>query len=416
MPTIEITAMTFGPYGVGHLDGKAVMVAHAAPGDVVEVETRDNRRDYAIGELRKVIAAGTERRVAPCPFLPRCGGCDWQHLTYPAQLKWKANLVATTLHRAFGFKLDPSDLIEAAPEEFGYRARVRFKCGPHGVLGFRAFGSSALVEVDSCMVAERGIAMPLHLARTLARKLDEIEVVRSGERDVLVAYLKKAPGADEIQRARRVVETNPNIAGVILRAGDAREIIGDSNVKIELERELWVEADADLFSQVNRAQNIKLVAEVMAMAAPLASTALLDLFCGAGNFSLPAAQRGARVTGVDSEAAAISAAARNAARLGFGDAQFIALQAEGTSEFLRRARYRPDTVILDPPRTGAAALMEQIARMRPRSVIYVSCDVTTLARDLRILVGGGYQIGRVRGFDFFPNTHHFEVAAHLLLT
>jgi 23S rRNA (uracil1939-C5)-methyltransferase len=416
MPVIEISAMTFGPYGVGHLDGKAVMVAHAAPGDVVEVEMRENRRDYAIGELRKVLDAGPERRAPPCPYLPRCGGCDWQHLAYPAQLSWKASLVATTLNRALDLELDPSNLIEAAPEEFGYRARVRFKCGPHGVLGFRAFGSSELVEVDSCLVAEPGIAMPVHLARTLARKLDEIEVVRAGERDVLVGYLKKAPGAEEIQRSRRVVEANPNVAGVILRSGDAREVIGDANVRIEVERGLWIEADADLFSQVNRAQNIKLVAEVMAMAAPLESTALLDLFCGAGNFSLPVAKRGARVTGVDAEQAAIAAAARNAARLGFGDAQFIAMQAEGTSEFLRRARYHPDTVILDPPRTGAAALMEQIARMRPRSVIYVSCDVTTLARDLRIIASGGYQIGRVRAFDFFPNTHHIEIAACLLLT
>jgi 23S rRNA (uracil1939-C5)-methyltransferase len=416
MPTIEISAMTFGPYGVGHLDGKAVMVAHAAPGDIVEVETRENRRDYAIGELRNVVSAGAGRRAAPCPYLPRCGGCDWQHLTYAAQLQWKGTLVATTLNRALDLKLDPSDLVEAAPEEFGYRARVRFKCGPHGVLGFRAFGSSELIEVDSCMVAERGIAMPLHLARTLARKVDEIEVVRAGEREVLVGYLKKPPAADEINRARRVVEANPQIAGVILRSGEAREVIGAANVRIELERELWIEADADLFSQVNRAQNVKLVAEVIAMAAPLESTALLDLFCGAGNFSLPAAKRGARVTGVDSEEAAIAAAARNAARLGFGDAQFIAMHAEGTSEFLRRARYHPDTVILDPPRTGAQALMEQIARMRPRNIIYVSCDVTTLARDLRILTNGGYQIGRVRGFDFFPNTHHIEVAAHLLLT
>jgi len=416
MPTIEIGAMTFGPYGVGHLDGKAVMVAHAAPGDVLEVETRENRRDYAIGKLRKVVVAGPQRRTAPCPYLPRCGGCDWQHLTYPVQLEWKANLVASTLNRALGLKLDPSDLVEAAPEEFGYRARVRFKCGAHGVLGFRGFGTSELVEVESCMVAERDIAMPVHLARTLARKLDEIEVVHAGERDVLVGFLKKAPRADEIKRAWRVIEANPSIAGVVLRSGDAREVVGDVNMTIELEREFSIEAAADLFSQVNRAQNIKLVAEVMAMAGPLESTTLLDLFCGAGNFSLPAARRGARVTGVDSDLAAVAAATRNAARLGFSDAQFIAMQAAGTSEFLRRARHHPDTVILDPPRTGALALMEQIARLRPRHVIYVSCDMTTLARDLRILASGGYQIGRVRAFDFFPNTHHIEVAAHLLLT
>ena len=118
--------------------------------------------------------------------------------------------------------------------------------------------------------------------------------------------------------------------------------------------------DADLFSQVNRAQNQKLVASVMEMAAIRESCAVLDLYCGAGNFSLPASRRGARVTGVDDDAGAIAAALRNAARLNFRDAQFIAMKASATADFLHRARYRPDVIILDPPRTGALDMMEPI--------------------------------------------------------
>ena len=416
MPEIEISAMSFGPYGVGHLDGLTVMVPHAAPGDRLEVEVAGQRRGSALGKIRAIVAPGADRRVAPCPYLPRCGGCDWQHLTYPAQVRIKAELVASTLGHALDIKLEPRDLIEPAPEEFGYRARIRLKAAAHGALGFRESGSDAMVEIESCMVAEPGMKMPVHLARTLARKLDEIEVVRAGDRNVLVGYLKKPAGAEELQRARKVLADDRGIAGIVLRSGDKRDVIGDATTRIELEDGLWLEADADLFSQVNRAQNLKLVAAVIAMAAPLEGAAVLDLFCGAGNFSLPVARRGARVTGVDADAPAIAAAARNASRLGLRDSQFIAMKASETAEFLRRARYKPDIVILDPPRTGAAELMEQIVRMRPRMVVYVSCDVSTLARDLRVLTKSDYKIGSVRAYDFFPNTHHIEVAAQVLLT
>ena len=122
------------------------------------------------------------------------------------------------------------------------------------------------------------------------------------------------------------------------------------------------------------------------------------------------------MTGVDADAGAIAAAMRNAARLKLRDAQFIAMKASATADFLHRARYRPEVIVLDPPRTGALDMMEPIVKLRAPSVIYVSCDVTTLARDLRVLAGAGYKINRVRGFDFFPNTHHVEIAVHALLT
>jgi len=266
------------------------------------------------------------------------------------------------------------------------------------------------------MVAEAGIRMPIHLVRSLGKRVEEIEVVRDGAREVQVAHLKKPPSDEDLRRARNVLEADGEIGGIVLRSGTHRVTVGDTAIAIELEPGLAIEVDADLFSQVNRAQNQKLVASVMEMAAIHESSLVLDLFCGAGNFSLPASRRGARVTGVDDDEGAIAAASRNAARLKFRDAQFIAMKASATADFLHRARYRPEVIILDPPRTGALDLMEPIIKLRAPSVIYVSCDVTTLARDLRVLAGAGYKINRVRGFDFFPNTHHVEIAVHALLT
>ena len=416
MTEIDITAMTFGPFGVGRHDGKAVMVPGAVAGDRVEVEMVSERRDFAVAKIREIVRASAERRVAPCPYLPRCGGCDWQHIDYSAQVRFKGEVVARELSHALGIEIDPAGLVEPAPAEFRYRSRIRLRVGAKGALGFHEAGSNTIVEIDSCMVAEAGIRMPLHLARSLGKRVEEIEVVRDGAREVQVAQLKKPATEEDLRRARNVLESDIEIAGIVLRSGTSRATVGDAAIAIALEPGLSIDVDADLFSQVNRAQNQKLVASVMEMAAIHESHAVLDLFCGAGNFSLPASRRGARVTGVDADAGAIAAASRNAARLNCRDAQFIAMKASATADFLHRARYHPDLIILDPPRTGAPDLMEPIIKLRAPAVIYVSCDVTTLARDLRVLTGAGYKVNRVRGFDFFPNTHHVEIAVHALLT
>jgi len=416
MPEVQITAMTFGPYGVGRVGGKTVMVPRSAPGDRLEVVIQSDRRDYAVGQIVRVIEAGAGRRTPPCPFLPRCGGCDWQHIEYPAQIRFKGEVIARELGRALGVELDPATLVEPADAEFGYRSRIRLKAGAGGALGFNELGTRRLVEIDHCMVAEPNLTIPHDLARALGRDIEEIEIVSAGARHVLTGFLKKPPSRLQIERARGVLESDAGIAGIVLRSRDRRETLGNVEIEFEVEPGLALRVDADLFSQVNRAQNRKLVATVMEMAAPGARVALLDLFCGVGNFSLPAARRGSRVMGVDADALGVAAATRNAERVGCGSAQFIAMKAEQVADFLRRARYRPEVVILDPPRTGAMGLMEPIAALRPARVVYVSCDVATLARDLKILCARGYRLMRVRTFDFFPNTHHAEIVGHAVLT
>jgi 23S rRNA (uracil1939-C5)-methyltransferase len=414
MAQVEITAMTFGSFGVGRLDGKAVMVPNTTPGDLLEVTVIQERAGYLIARAESVLKAGAARRTPPCPYLPRCGGCDWQQIAYPEQTRFKAEVIAATLNRALGLELDPATLIEPAPAEFGYRARIRFQAGRGGRLGFYEAGSRRLVEVEHCMVAAEEIRMPREFAAEI--ECEEVEVVADRGREVLVAHLARLPGAAMLERARRLVERDPRIAGAVLRAARAREIIGEVSIAVALEPGLELEVDADLFSQVNRAQNLKLVSTVMEMAGAGADARVLDLFCGAGNFSLPAARRGAEVMGVDAEALAVTAASRNAARLGLRRADFAAMEAAELARFLLRARYRPDVVIMDPPRSGARELIEPLLRMRVAQVIYVSCDVATLARDLQALCAGGYRIAALRAFDFFPNTHHSEVVAHAVLT
>lgn len=412
---IEITGMTFGSYGVGHREGKTVLMPGVAPGDVVEASIGAEHSDYTVARLERVIRPGADRREPPCRFVPRCGGCDWQHLEYAAQVRIKAELIAAEFKRALGFELDPVGLVEPSPAEFGYRARIRLKVGRDGTLGYHAAGSNNLIAIDRCMVAaaER---MPVALAASFGRRCREIEVVADNGREVLVVELAKTPSAVEVAIARRAVAAGGHVKGIILRGGRERTVVGDCIITLESEDGCAIEAEADRFNQVNREQNRKLVAAVCEMTGASEGMALLDLFCGAGNLSLPMARRGARVTGVDADALAIDAAGRNAARMGLSDAQFIALKAAETARFFARARYRPDVVTLDPPRNGAAELMEPMARLKPAAVVYVSCDCATLVRDLLALRSFGYEIEQVRAFDFFPNTHHAEVAVRALLT
>ena len=164
MAQVEITAMTFGPFAVGRLDGKAVMVPNAAPGDLLEVTVVQERAGYLVARAEQVLKGGAARRTPPCPYLPRCGGCDWQQIAYSAQTRYKAEVIAATLNHALGLELNPANLIEPAPAEFGYRARIRFQTGRGGRLGFYEAGSRRLVEVEHCMVADAEIRMPHEFA------------------------------------------------------------------------------------------------------------------------------------------------------------------------------------------------------------------------------------------------------------
>jgi 23S rRNA (uracil1939-C5)-methyltransferase len=416
MPQLEIETMTIGPFGVGHSDGKAVMVPNVAVGDSVEVRILTEHRDYSLAELVQILKPGSDRREPPCPFLPRCGGCDWQQVSYPAQLELKARLIASELSRAAGLAVSPQDLIVPAPAEFGYRSRIRLKTGAGGKLGFLELGTDRLVEIDRCLVAEQGILLDsAHaLAAALGKRCREIEVVNHGRGQVLVAYLDQPPPPKDLARAQQMLDRAGAPAGIVLRAPGARHAIGDVMTSVALEDGLALEVEADAFSQINHAQNRRLVAMALELAELQPGTVMLDLFCGAGNFSLPAARRGADVLGVDTDPIAIGAASRNASRLGISSARFVAMEAAEMARFLRRAGYRPQVAILDPPRSGARELIELLRDLHPARVIYVSCNVSTLARDLRILVAGGYRFDRVRALDFFPNTHHVEIAARAL--
>lgn len=414
MPEIEITAMSFGRLALGRLDRRVVMVPAGAPGDLVEVTLTEERKNYALARIERIVRPSAERRLAPCPYLPRCGGCDWQHLSYQAQLRHKAGIIAAELARTAKLDLDPEGLVEAADAEFGYRARLRLKANRDGSLGFREAESSRMVAVERCLAADPGLRMPRRFAREV--RCSEIEVVVDEDRQVLVGHLLAKPTQAELRRCQTLLSEDPTLSGIVLRGGGLRCPVGSIQVRLALEAGLALEVDADLFTQVNRAQNLRLVRYVMELSVPESGRRVLDLFCGAGNFTLPVARRGAMVIGADRDAFSVAAGRHNAARLGLSQAQFVCLEAAQAASFVKATGFRPDVIILDPPRQGAGELMPALLSLRPAAIVYVSCNPPTLTRDLQTLLRGGFRIDRARGFDFFPNTHHVEVVARAVLT
>ncbi|TMA95437.1 MAG: class I SAM-dependent RNA methyltransferase, partial [Deltaproteobacteria bacterium] len=204
------------------------------------------------------------------------------------------------------------------------------------------------------------------------------------------------------------------VRGTVLAGGGERLVAGDPTVRLPLEPGLDLEVPADVFTQVNPAANPALVATVLALGRFARGERVLDLFCGAGNFTLPLARREVAVEGIERDRVAIATARANAVRLGLHHASFrCATVAEALAA---RAPGTLDALILDPPRAGAADAVGDIARLRPRRVIYVACDPATLARDVRAFATHGYRILRVQPLDLFPQTFHVETAAELHLT
>jgi 23S rRNA (uracil1939-C5)-methyltransferase len=277
--------------------------------------------------------------------------------------------------------------------------------------------SHVLVEIGACPIADVAISAHLATARAwLARlrvALRRLTVAAVPGGVVLAGAATAPPGPADEAASLAILRETAGVRGTVLAGGAVRQVAGDPTVRVDLEPDLALEVPADAFTQVNLAANRLLVATVVAFAAVRPGDRVLDLYCGAGNFALPLARRGAVVHGIERDPVAIGAARANAGRLAIA-ADF---DTAAVADALRGiAPGGADVVVLDPPRTGAADAVARIAALRAPRVVYVSCDPATLARDVRAFVGAGYGLARVQPVDLFPQTYHVESVAELRLT
>lgn len=384
---VEIERIVPGGAGLAHANGYTLFVTLAAPGDRVRAQVERVRGKVAFASLLEVVNASSVRVEPPCPYFGRCGGCDFQQLTYEAQLAAKVEIIRDCLRRIARLESPAGIPITPSPGIWQYRSRARWQHDPvRQYLGYYELASHRVCDVVECPV----------VIPAVGDKLSALRATLAG-----AATAGAFEGTEEFQAVAGDdgVSLLPPLA-----AGDAgerfREIAGER-----------YRFDASCFFQINHA-----------LLAPLLDAALgdatgaraVDLYCGVGLFTLPLARRFTRVIGVEG-----NATATGFARLNLTDARLANASIETARVGAWLARHAKslapvDFVLLDPPRAGAEPeAIAGILTLRPERIAYVSCDPATLARDLRTLAVGGYTLDSLAAFDMFPQTHHVETVVHL---
>ncbi len=358
--------IAFGGDGVVRLDGFVVFVPFVLPGELVRIEFTEVRKSFARGRLVEVLEGSPDRRQPECPYFGECGGCQYQHASYGAQLKIKHRQVADLMERLG--RIDPNVVspLVPCPQPYGYRNRIMIRSQWHKpeqrlAIGFVRHDNRLVIDVEECAIAEPEVSAKIPEVRQNPPPKGGIKVV-----------LRKFPDDWDLPR--------------------------------------------DSFFQNNFHLLPKLVDTIRDRLALGRSRFLLDVYCGVGFFGIELADLMERVVGVELDKMAIRSAVSNAERHGAKNAEFIRGDAtEKLPELLNRFRPELTTVILDPPRRGCApALLECLATERPAQILYVSCHPATLARDLQALrEKGGYSLEQVVPLDMFPQTQHVECVADL---
>ncbi|MCO5222366.1 MAG: class I SAM-dependent RNA methyltransferase [Thermomicrobiales bacterium] len=379
----EATIERIVPGGAGLARGSKgiVFVDGAVPGDRATIEIEPSRGGVPRGRIVSLGRPGPDRVAPACRWYGECGGCDFQHLSYPAQLEAKRAIVADAFRRLGGIELPESTAVFAAPRPLGSRARVELHTGEEREdVGFFAPRSIRVVPIDRCLVARDEINQAIERLRAMDRKLPPSIQLLAGE-----------------GRAHAYPEM-PTLPGEPFWAR-----IGDFDYLID--PGAFFQSSFDLLPQM---------IDVVVASAGDERGVVWDLFGGAGLFSLPLARHASEVVGVDVDPRAIENARRSAQRNDVGNARFVAADVTRWLADRKRRTATPSLVVVDPPRAGLGKQLAQmlLERNLPK-LTYVSCDPATLARDLKILTSGRLGVERVWLFDLFPQTHHVETIVHL---
>jgi 23S rRNA (uracil1939-C5)-methyltransferase len=400
-------------------EGKAIFVPLTLPGEQARVRIVEDKRSHAVAEAEEIVAPSADRIEAACPHFGVCGGCNYQHATYEAQLGFKQAILRETLARAGVAAPERIELLYGEP--WGYRNRIRLAFDANGNAGYRSRRSHAVVPIAEC-----AIAAPLLVSAALAvgaltgelapgSRPAEVSLFCNKDETALLAGFFAAGAAkfpfEHVcsELAARI----PQLAGAELIAEDREGRPGRTVARWGAASLNYTAAgfgyrvDHGAFFQVNRWLVDEFVDRVTA---DLSGSLAWDLFAGVGLFARRLAGKFSRVIAVESSPASTAALAHDLSGTSASAAKSTTL------EFLRRAPrgQRPDLIVLDPPRTGLdAESTKLLAKIAAPSVVYVSCDPATLARDLRALVGSGYAIESLTLADLFPQTFHLESIVRL---
>ncbi len=411
--------------GVARVEGKAVFIEGALPAERVRFRLLKRRRHMDEAGLVEVLVASPDRAAPRCAHFGICGGCSLQHLAPGAQLAVKERQLLENLQRIGN--VQPQRVLEPlSGPEWAYRRRARLgikyvhKKG-RVLAGFREREKPYIADIKRCEVLLGPLQdLPLQLAAlaetlSVREKIPQVEVAAGDRATALVFRVLEALSAADLEKlaafgAQRGLQIFVQPGGL-----DTVRPLRDDYPPLEYAVDggsVIIEFGPVDFIQVNREINSSMVSAAMALLQPQAHDTALDLFCGLGNFTLPLARRARRVTGVEGDASLVSKARGNAERNGIGNAGFAVENLFEPKGFGAWANEHYDLVLLDPPRAGAAELLQHMPRWNPRRVVYISCHPGSLARDAQILVANhGFALSAAGVMDMFPHTTHVESIA-----
>ncbi len=368
---------------MAEFDGRNVFVAGGIPGERVVAEVVKVHRKYVSAKVVEVLEASPDRVEPPCPYYGVCTGCQWQHLSYDAQLKTKREKVTDALRRVGGLEDPPVSEVIPSPDQYGYRNHARFTINREGALGFVNRETRQFLRIEKCLLMHDGV-------NTLLEGLQD----RCGETTQLSIRAGKYSGDYLIQPYL----VHPDIK---VPTGQKRytESVDGRNFDVS----------SPSFFQVNVDQAAAAANLVRDRLHLTPDDVLLDAYTGVGTFAILLAPSVKQVIAVEESSAAVADAKQNA-----GELQNLDFILGRTEDVLRNLPVKPDVVVLDPPRSGCQPrALESLIELAPSRVAYISCDAETLGRDLKILCQGGYRLDEVAPLDMFPQTHHVECVAFL---
>jgi 23S rRNA (uracil1939-C5)-methyltransferase len=410
--------MTQGGEAMGRDDaGRVVFVPYAIAGEQVVVEIVEAKKNFARARLVEIISPSPARVVPPCPHfsLPLsktgegtgmgvgCGGCQWQHIAYDAQLKFKTEIVREQFARIGKIPDAPVRDTLGMSDPWRYRNNVQFQLDSDGRLCFRAMESHDLVRIDECHIIHPLIDEMFRALEFEGAEFSGVTLragIKTGQKLIMLEGRDDEPPEISVDEPVSIMYQMPG--------GEVISLVGKDALHDELRGRMF-RVSPQSFFQVNTAMAETLIDLVERYLAPRAEDVLLDAFGGVGTFGLSFAPRVARVIEIEESKDAVNDAKANAIEL--SNVEFYRGRVEEVLPKLKTSfdKLRIDLVVADPPRAGIDPVaLDAIIAQAPRTIVYVSCDPATLARDARRLVDGGYRLREVQPVDLFPQTYHIE--------
>ena len=423
--------------GIVKLDGAVVFVPQVIRGEEIDLKITKVMKTAAAGEAVRIRKASPERTTPECPYFGKCGGCDFQHMTYEEELRAKQTRVQDALKRLGGTDLELEGIL-GAKDPMHYRNKSQYPVGADGSIGFYQARTHKVVPVKRCMIQSEisdktAAAVGDWMRKYKISAYDEttgkgmvrhvyVRVNRKGESlCCVVVNGKQLPREPEL--AAFVTAAAPRTVGVLVNSntkkgnvilGEKYRTIWGQDFLMDTLCGLEFKLSVPSFYQVNRDQAERLYGKALEYAGLTGRETVLDLYCGTGTITLCLAKEAGRAIGAEIVPPAIEDANENAKRNHVENVEFFCGDAAEIAAKLERDGLRPDVISVDPPRKGLAPeVIASIAGMQPQRVVYVSCDPATLGRDIKIFAGFGYEAERAVAVDMFPGTRHVETVVLL---